>query len=118
MQRKKMAADRLDAMIIYLSNEKKCRQRAIVEYFGEKGTDCRKCDICNGASENTLNSEQIKKVYLHLQETVLQQSIDIKTYAGIYPFNKRKRIIRAIKDFESEGLISIDNTGYIKLVKV
>ena len=117
MQRKKMAADRLDAIILYLSNEKKCRQRAIVEYFGEKGTDCRKCDICNGSSENILTSEQIKKVYKHLQETVLQQPIDIKTYAGIYPFNKRKRIIRAIKDFESEGLISIDNTGYIKLAK-
>ena len=52
-----------------------------------------------------------------LIETIINQPIDIKTYAGIYPFNKRKRIIRALKDFESEGLIRIDNSGYIKSAK-
>ena len=117
LQRKKMAADRLDAIILYLNNENKCRQKAIVEYFGEKGRECRKCDICNGSSENLLTSDQIKKVYNHLIETIINQPIDIKTYAGIYPFNKRKRIIRALKDFESEGLIRIDNSGYIKSAK-
>lgn len=111
--RKKMAADRLDAMILYLNTDKKCRQKTIVEYFGESGRDCGKCDICIGASETALTTDQLHKVLEHLLATIHHQDIDIKTYAGIYPFNKRKRIIRALRDFESETLISIDNAGLI-----
>ena len=111
--RKKMAADRLEAMILYLRNENKCRQLAIIEYFGEKGRACGKCDICNGVSDTLLADDQIRKVYEHLQTTILQQGIDIRKYVTLYPFNTRKRIVRAIKDFESEGRIKVDNAGII-----
>ncbi|HMU02659.1 MAG TPA: ATP-dependent DNA helicase RecQ, partial [Saprospiraceae bacterium] len=52
--RKKMALDRLDAMIVFLRNEDKCRQTVVVEYFGEKDQKpCGRCDICLGASKET-----------------------------------------------------------------
>ncbi len=111
--RKKMAAERLKAMILYLRQENKCRQLSIIEYFGEKGKSCGKCDICNGVSETILTEDQISKVYDHLHTTILQQGIDIRKYVSLYPFNKRKRIIRAIKDFEAEGRIKVDNSGTI-----
>ena len=115
LQRKKMAEDRLNGMTSYLQNEQKCRQKLIIEYFGEKGQDCGKCDICLGASETTISKDQIRKVLEHLSNILLQNTIDVKTYASIYPFNKRRRIIRVIKDFESEGLIRVDNLGNITL---
>lgn len=112
-QRKKMAQDRLKAMIKLVANESECRQKMIVEYFDEKGAACGKCDICLGKAKETLSLEDLQKILAHLTATLAQGKIDIKTYANIYPFNKRKRIIRAIRDFENEQLIYIDNEGII-----
>lgn len=87
----------------------------ILEYFGEKGQSCGKCDICIGVSETILTVDQIKKVFEHLCTIVSQQPINIKKYVSFYPFNKRKRIVRALKDFEREGKITMDNSGDINL---
>ncbi|MBC7885450.1 MAG: RecQ family ATP-dependent DNA helicase [Saprospiraceae bacterium] len=114
-QRKKMAKERHDAMLAFLNNEDVCRQKVIEEYFGETGRDCRRCDICLGAANDTLSPDQINMIYNHLIKIVQQQSISIKQYAGIYPFNKRKKIIRMVKQFEAEGLFMLDNMGMIYL---
>jgi ATP-dependent DNA helicase RecQ len=116
--RKKMASDRLEAMIKYLKNEQICRQRIIVEYFGEKGNSCGKCDICQGFSDSTLSHDQITKVTDHMFSIIMQQPIDIKKYVALYPFNKRRRILRVIKDIEAEGKIHIDDAGMINASKL
>lgn len=36
----------LDDMIDFIDNKRKCRMEAIIEYFGEKGHTCGKCDVC------------------------------------------------------------------------
>lgn len=116
--RKKMASDRLDAMIVFLRNEEKCRQIVVVEYFGEKNQKpCGKCDICLGASTETLTSEQVSQVLDHVIKVVAVNTISVKKYIGLYPFNKRKRILKALKQFESEGFINIDNLGNITKIR-
>ncbi len=116
--RKKMALDRLDAMIVFLRNEEKCRQIVVVEYFGEKDQKpCGRCDICLGASKETLTSEQISQVLEHLIKVVSDNVITVKQYVSLYPFNKRKRILKALKQYESEGFINIDNHGNITKTK-
>ncbi|MGB4957947.1 MAG: ATP-dependent DNA helicase RecQ [Saprospiraceae bacterium] len=118
LQRKKMAEDRLRAVISYMNDDGVCRQKSIIEYFGQKGKDCGTCDVCLGASVNTITEEQLTKIYTHLQEVVSNAPINIKLYVSIYPFNKRKRILRALKEFASEGLIYINDSGYITMAKV
>lgn len=113
-QRKKMAEDRLNAMIKYLKNEEICRQKFIVNYFGEKGTECGKCDICLGSPSQKFSSEELNKILEHISKVAKSHSISIKEYVSLYPFNKRKRVINAIKNLESERYISIDNAGIIK----
>ena len=116
--RKKMASDRLDAMIVFLRNEEKCRQIVVVEYFGEKNQKpCGKCDICLGASTETLTSDQVSQVLDHIVKVVAQNTISVKKYIALYPFNKRKRILKALKQFESEGFINIDNLGNITKIR-
>ena len=110
-----MAEDRLKAMLKMLVNENECRQKIIVEYFGETGKPCGKCDICLGAAQNTLNPEELQKIWEHLTKTLQIRAMDVKSYTNIYPFNKRKRIVKALRDFESEQLITIANSGLISL---
>ena len=114
--RKKMASERLEAMVRYIRQDTDCRQSYIVDYFGETGAQCGKCDICNGSSATILTTTQLVQVYDHLIKTIQQRPIQIKKYIALYPFNKRKRILKAIQDFESERKISMDNAGLIHVV--
>ena len=43
---KKAGSDRLESVLDYLDNNSVCRMVSILAYFGEKGDDCTKCDIC------------------------------------------------------------------------
>lgn len=114
--RKKLASDRLEAIIKYVSQEHSCRQSIIVEYFGEKNYKlCGICDICQGLSDTSLSTDQLAKVTEHLKEVLSKGPVYLKAYANLYPFNKRRRIIRALRDFEAEGIISVDNSGLITL---
>ena len=46
------AAKRCASMTAYVREEKKCRSRMLLEYFGQKeSAPCGKCDICAGTSE-------------------------------------------------------------------
>ena len=37
---------RINSMIRYTFNTEECCEKIILEYFGEKATDCKHCDIC------------------------------------------------------------------------
>ena len=113
LQRKKMAEDRLHAMVKYINNDTICRQKVIVDYFGENGKNCGKCDICLGANAHALSFDETQKVLNHLIKTIETAPFPLKKYVDLYPFNKRKRILKAIQTFESENLIQISNTGII-----
>ncbi|GAB4375788.1 MAG: RecQ family ATP-dependent DNA helicase [Salibacteraceae bacterium] len=46
-QRKKVVADKVDAIIHYTTTRSKCRSRLISEYFGETNAqECGICDVC------------------------------------------------------------------------
>ena len=37
---------RINSIIAYAENDSTCREKMILEYFGEKANDCNRCDIC------------------------------------------------------------------------
>jgi len=111
--RQLMAEKRLKAIIKYQRQEDECRQKFIVHYFGEKGQNCGQCDICLGMSSESLSTEQIQKIRKHLKNILAQSPIDIKKYESLYPFNKRRRILRLLKEWISEEVLKIDNFGIL-----
>ena len=46
-ERKALFRERIEAMISYATNDKVCRSRQLLRYFGETcNHDCRQCDVC------------------------------------------------------------------------
>ena len=46
-ERKVLFRERIEAMISYATNDKVCRSRQLLRYFGETSNhDCRQCDVC------------------------------------------------------------------------
>lgn len=51
--RKKVAKEKLQAVIDFVQRNDKCRSRILLEYFGEKdGKNCGACDVCIQQSKN------------------------------------------------------------------
>lgn len=77
--RKKMHLERVKAMVNFLQNNKVCRSRQLLAYFGEANdNNCGVCDVCLKAKTNTSNPksliEQIAQNTqqpIHIQELVL-----------------------------------------------
>ena len=69
--RKEEFIKRINSVINYAQNERVCRSRQLLSYFGEnKSTDCGQCDVClsHTKEDDTNEKEQIRKQLLTLLE--------------------------------------------------
>lgn len=60
-QRKQQFTERIEAMLAYVRNDKVCRSRQLLAYFGEDARhDCHQCDVCL-SHEVGIKDEQVSK---------------------------------------------------------
>ncbi len=61
-QRKEQFALRISSVIRYANNERVCRSRQLLDYFGEtKSKDCGQCDVCLSHQNDHLSEEALEK---------------------------------------------------------
>lgn len=64
---RKLHEERTQAMIMFLENEERCREKVILEYFGEKPADeCGHCDVCKRNTKQPGGSGLRAKLLLQL----------------------------------------------------
>jgi ATP-dependent DNA helicase RecQ len=113
--RKTEAHRRISSIIEYVKSEDRCRQQIVTSYFGEVSQPCKVCDVCVGSFDIDLRHEQQKMVMQHLEKTIALGPINIKAYVSLYPFNKRKRVLKTLYAFAQERYIVLDNQGNIRI---
>jgi ATP-dependent DNA helicase RecQ len=65
---KKRAADRLEAMIGYVSSSLVCRSQTLLSYFGEENSKrCGKCDSCISLNKLKMDTTDAEAVINHLR---------------------------------------------------
>lgn len=78
-KRKKMAEQRLEAMIGYVESTSKCRSQILLEYFGEKESRrCGKCDVCEKRTEIDLSEYHFNSVIKIIKPLLLEKEMDIR----------------------------------------
>ncbi len=61
-QRKEQFALRISSVIRYANNERVCRSRQLLDYFGEtRSKDCGQCDVCLSHQNDHLSKEALEK---------------------------------------------------------
>ena len=61
-QRKEQFTQRIASVINYAKNQKICRSRMLLDYFGESNSDdCGQCDVCISHRKDYLADDQIEK---------------------------------------------------------
>lgn len=58
--------EKINALLDYVANDKVCRSRQLLRYFGEKDTeDCGICSVCQ-STDKFIKKEMIKRIYLEI----------------------------------------------------
>ena len=94
--RKDAAAQRLEALIDFLTNNRECRSIQLLRYFGEeKSSRCGQCDVCLSMNETGLS-------------TLAFEQIDTKIKSLLAGGPKHLyEIIPFISDFEEDKILSV-----------
>lgn len=113
---KERALERLTYMVNYTNNQATCRQKLILQYFGEKYATCGKCDVCtfSNTRESILHmAGEIEKKLVEASKTY--RMLTIKEILFHYPYQSRMTVKRAIQIMEEEGKITVYDNGRVKL---
>lgn len=85
--RKASSQRRTDALIHYITQDEECRNRLLLDYFGEKSSEpCHQCDICQILEEQDHNNHATNNLITdrqQIKESILSQ---IRAAGALYPF--------------------------------
>ncbi|MDR1878179.1 MAG: RecQ family ATP-dependent DNA helicase [Bacteroidales bacterium] len=99
--RKQIAKKRLDAMLKYITSEVKCRNKLLLEYFGERHVHrCGKCDVCLRHNREELSEEEFDFLQKEIQRLSQdgEQNIDYLIDKLHYPREKIIQVVRWLMD--------------------
>ncbi len=106
---------RTDAMISFLENNKECRERFLLTYFGEKPSkDCGHCDVCRDKNFVAKGDKEMRKELLQaIQE---RKNISIQDLAAPYPAVAKKQVLGLVRALVDNGEVVIENS-FLSVVK-
>ena len=107
---------RTEAMISFLENNKECRERVLLSYFGEKPQkDCGHCDVCRDKSKATVNVKDLKKELLEMIGR--NEGMSIQKLVVGYPIAVREQVLEVVRGMMDEGILMLKN-DQINIVKL
>lgn len=103
--------ERTEKMILFLQNESVCREKLLLDYFGEKTKiDCEHCDVCLKNSLPVLSGKEIRK---QITALLSQQSLSLAEL--LQPFRSpadREAAISILRELMDEEKIVRDGDRY------
>lgn len=109
-ERKAIVEKRTNAMLQYAFDVDMCRERRMLEYFGQKdGHDCGKCDVCRAKRPSKPENDKIylEKIMNYLNQKGGKSDIRILEHDLKIPTDKFKKYLSFLV---GEGYLSIEDT--------
>lgn len=118
-ERKKRFESRIGRVIDYVNENRICRSRMLISYFGEEGTsDCGCCDVCLSKNDSGLNNHTFNAIRNALLEALAKgpQEAGKLTESLSFPADKVITVIRFLADHDNrfsleDGFVSLSKTN-------
>ena len=108
-ERKKIATEKLNAMINYSTSGLKCRSQILLQYFGENDAKrCGQCDVCLERNKLDLSEIEFDKVIEHLKPLLSKEAKPLEDIARIVKGVSEDRVIKAIQWLIDNDKIEMD----------
>jgi len=105
---------RTDAMIGFLKEQKICRERFILQYFGEESQeDCRHCDNC----ESKYSTRLSERVFRSRIVAYLKEPISLQDLTSCFSDSQKTAAVQHLREMMDEGEITKDVKGLLSLRK-
>lgn len=121
-ERKERFESRMNRVIEYINEERVCRSRMLISYFGEKGTsDCGCCDVCLAKNDSGLNNHTFNTIRNTLLETLEETGPqEVKKLAEelSFPADKIITVVRFLVEHDGrflleDGTLSLTKTNTV-----
>jgi ATP-dependent DNA helicase RecQ len=115
-ERKKIAQQKMKAVIDFVTSHTRCRSSMLLHYFGEMETHrCGVCDICLEQNKLDLNELQLKELSKLIQETITKEPLPIYELPGKIKRHKKEDVLSLARYLVDNGeIFSIDGVLQIK----
>jgi ATP-dependent DNA helicase RecQ len=108
---------RTEAMTKLLTGTSKCRQRFVLDYFGENSTDnCGHCDICLSQNAPSLTPDLLRQKLLAL--LLEQPPMSTDEVLQTFPQHDKDRLLTTLRMLLDENKISRTDDGLFYLKKL
>jgi ATP-dependent DNA helicase RecQ len=107
---------RTQAMIRFLEQQETCRNRVLLAYFGEKGTqDCGHCDVCDRRKQHRTPETGLREQVLKILSE--NQDINLQLLTSQFPEALRTEVVSLVRVLADEGLLAWRDTGSLSLIR-
>lgn len=106
-ERKKIALDKMKAVIDFVTSKTRCRSSILLNYFGEKNAHrCGVCDICLEQSKLDLNELQLQELGDLIKKTVAKEPIAIHELPNKIKRHKKEDILNLARYLLDNDIIN------------
>ena len=121
-ERKERFENRMNRVIEYINEDRVCRSRMLISYFGEKGiSDCGCCDVCLAKNDSGLNNHTFNAIRDTLLKTLEETgSREVKKLSEelSFPADKVITVVRFLAEHDDrfsleDGTLSLTKTNTV-----
>ncbi len=104
---RKRHEQRTEAMITFLENREICRERILLQYFGEQHeSDCGHCDVCRSKKPPNIDLTQLKNTIL--ATLAQEQAIAIDVLVSRFPASHKSSLLQLLRQLADNGEVLLD----------
>ena len=114
-ERKKIALQKLDAVVLYISSRLKCRSTLLLQYFGDETPKrCGQCDICIERNKLGLTEMEFDKVVDYIKPFILNESHTLEEVVSVVKGVREDYTLHAIQWLIDNEKIKVDEEQMLK----
>lgn len=111
-ERKARFSARIERILQYVLCENVCRERLLLEYFGEKNVDdCGGCDVCQKKKKATLSPALFDQIWASVKSRLQDAALSINELVEQLPY-PQDAVVEAIRYMVDEGFLREEHQKY------
>jgi ATP-dependent DNA helicase RecQ len=114
-ERKKTEQEKMDAILYYCQQKKRCRTIVLVEYFGEVNhKDCGICDVCIQNKKKPTGAHQAEEIQQKIMEELSAGPLYIEALTDFFT-NKETEALTVVRTLIDRQELAYDEQGKLML---
>ena len=118
LDRKNHYKSKVDAVIRYAENDKECRSKQLLRYFGEKEAQaCGKCDVCVAIKEQNPSEQEFQEIKDFIISRLTSENLTVTNLLDEFNSDKEKKALKVIHWLQDHNYIYQDEFTNLALIK-